>query len=148
MAAHTADGTDRVHQGPLPGLEALVDRVCAAAKTPGEKQRARQAPNQGDTPAAAPLKPPRPKPRRYYRRPLPDESAEMAAARVYRRVRELGTREGTTFSMWTARRLADQYGAEQVQRSLQVVESRGNIQNPAGFIVSYLRSEASAARLE
>ncbi|MEO0562221.1 MAG: hypothetical protein AAF125_08905 [Chloroflexota bacterium] len=49
-------------------------------------------------------------------------------------------------SRGTARRLVDQYGVKSVMRALSVVQARENIENPAGFVISFLRSEAKSPR--
>ena len=79
------------------------------------------------------------RPKRYYRKPLPDELDEMAAQRLYHRA--------TGMSVATARKLVEQYGTRQVRKVSQTLSWRDNIENPAAFAVVWLRSEARKAEL-
>jgi hypothetical protein len=44
-----------------------------------------------------------------------------------------------------ARQLLDQFGTGAVKRATHLLEKRGNVQNPAGFLISVLRSNARLA---
>jgi hypothetical protein len=88
------------------------------------------------------------KSKRYYHEPLSDETIELAAKRLYDRTRAMtqGKKEGY-LSMATARHLAEQYGASEVKRLLQLFTWRDNIENPAAFAVVWFRSESKRERL-
>ncbi len=49
-------------------------------------------------------------------------------------------------SLGNARQVVREYGAAAVEKALHVLAHRPHIQNPAGFLVSLLRSEAGASR--
>lgn len=88
---------------------------------------------------------------RSFRRVLPDAGLEAAASRLYHHVRDLVAQArgggGSPLSMANARRLAVQYGTELLTRCQLALHQRTNIYNYAGFVVSFLRSEAAAQRL-
>ena len=83
--------------------------------------------------------------RRRYRRPLPDSRAEKLALEAYETVNRLATGEASSISQVSARRLVDTYGIQPVRKALRLLQVRGNIRNPAGFIVTVARSEARVA---
>ncbi len=92
-----------------------------------------------------PLFPPEPTPQprtRNYRRPLRDEAQERLAGQVYQRVNARCT-PAQRLSRANARRLVDTYDRKLIRRALEVIESRQNIHNPAGFLHKYLRSETN-----
>lgn len=64
---------------------------------------------------------------------LSDPAAEACARRLPEQVKNL--------SLATARKLIVRYGLAAVERGLQALKARANIHNPAGFLVSLLRSE-------
>lgn len=74
--------------------------------------------------------------KRLYRKPLETAEKEALAQRVYALVGEI--------SEVTARRLVDQYDVRLVEKALRRVGRDQRIYNPAGFLVSYLRSESKA----
>jgi hypothetical protein len=131
----------RPHSAPKP------PHPTRAAKTPQIAAQSAYAPS-----SAAPNAPPHPtlKPRSF-RRVLPDAGLEAAASRLYHHVRDLVAQArgggGSPLSMANARRLAVQYGAELLTRCQLTLHRRSNIYNYAGFVVSFLRSEATAQRL-
>lgn len=89
----------------------------------------------------------KPQSKRYYQKPLADENLESAAGRLYKRSRAMCQSKEGYMSMVTARRLAEQYGASEVKRLIQLFAWRDNIENPAGFAVVWFRSEAKREQL-
>jgi hypothetical protein len=85
--------------------------------------------------------------KRQLRQPLPDRAMEVWAQRLHRVTAERRSADASALSLANARRLVAQYGLRMVQRVLGVVASRTNIRSVAGFVVSWLRSEARAAQL-
>jgi hypothetical protein len=79
---------------------------------------------------------------RKYRKPLADFGREALAQRLYALVGSLNP--DNHISEINARKLVDQYDARLVERALKRVGRDQRIYNPAGFIVTYLRSEAKA----
>jgi hypothetical protein len=55
---------------------------------------------------------------------------------------------GSPLSMANARRLAFTYGVELLTRCQIILHQRGNIRNYAGFVVSFLSSEANVRRMQ
>jgi hypothetical protein len=92
------------------------------------------------------------KTKRYYRQVLPDELQENTAQRLYKKIRsrceEKSAEKAAYISMAYARKLTEQYGMAQIRRLIQVLSWRDGIENPAGFAVVWLRSEAKRAELE
>jgi Bifunctional DNA primase/polymerase, N-terminal len=88
------------------------------------------------------------KSKRYYRQNLPDALQENTAQRLYRKIRSRYAEKTGYLSMAVTRRLTEQYGTAQVRRLIQVLSWRDDIENPAGFSVVWLRSEAKRAGLE
>jgi hypothetical protein len=76
---------------------------------------------------------------------LPDSRAEKLALEAYETVNRLATGEASSISQVSARRLVDTYGIQPVRKALRLLQVRGNIRNPAGFIVTVARSEARVA---
>jgi hypothetical protein len=68
-----------------------------------------------------------------YTRPLPSLADEALSAQAQAQAPGL--------SRANARRLIEQYGAAAVERGLNLMRGRHNITNPAGFIITLLRSE-------
>ncbi len=69
----------------------------------------------------------------HKRQPLADATADPTAIQAHQRVFNL--------SLQTARKLVRMCGAGLVERGLDVLEKRNNIRNPAGFLISWLKSE-------
>jgi hypothetical protein len=65
---------------------------------------------------------------------------EQAARQLYDRIRLLNPARSLTKDH--ARRLIKTYGPVMVERGLGVLARRDNIRNPAGFLLTYLRSES------
>jgi hypothetical protein len=86
--------------------------------------------------------------KRYYRQALPDELQESAAQRLYKKVRSRCQDKEGYLSIAVARKLTEQYGAAQIRRLIQLLSWRDAIENPAGFSVVWLRSEAKRTELE
>lgn len=84
----------------------------------------------------------RPQAKRYYRQTLPDSRQEYWAQKLYETIWERAEGENSRLSKENARRAIDQYGVNLVTRVLQVLCQRKNIHNPAGFVVTWLRSTA------
>ena len=80
--------------------------------------------------------------RRNYRKFLTDPSAEALAEQVYTAINTLSTNTAAHISRTTARRLVDQYGTQKVGQGVSLISKRRNILIPAGFLVSWLRSES------
>ncbi|MFQ3672603.1 MAG: bifunctional DNA primase/polymerase [Aggregatilineales bacterium] len=125
----------------------VVPQAATATKTPQIAPQSvytpsHPAPNTPQHPSITP---------RSFRRVLPDAGLEAAASRLYHHVRDLVAqahgRGGAPLSMANARRLAVQYGAELLTRCQLTLHRRKNIYNYAGFVVSFLRSEATVQRL-
>ncbi len=94
---------------------------------------------------AKPVEPPRPhraRGRRYYRQPLPEPAQEQMALRLYEKVLKKSRGEKDRLSKARSRRLVEQYGMQSVNRLIQLLTWRDNIDNPAGFSIIYLRSES------
>lgn len=51
-----------------------------------------------------------------------------------------------SLSHQSAQKLVKQYGVKAVMRAVSVVQERENIENPAGFVIVYLRSESKTRR--
>jgi hypothetical protein len=80
--------------------------------------------------------------KRYYRLPLPDLRLEEIAQTLYERIRARCQEKSGYLSKARARLLAERYGAEMLRRLLNVLRWRDGIENPAGFVTVWLRSEA------
>jgi hypothetical protein len=85
-------------------------------------------------------------PKRYYRQALPDTTDESAASRLYEQIKALNAGDNGALSMANARKLVVQYGRDQVMRALKVLQRRDFVENPAGFVWAYVRSEALVQR--
>ena len=79
---------------------------------------------------------------RKYRKPLEDIGKEALAQRLYALVGALSP--GNHVSETNARKLVDQYDSRLVESALKRVGRDQRVYNPAGFIITYLRSEAKA----
>ena len=79
---------------------------------------------------------------RKYRKPLADTGREALAQRLYALVDSLSP--DNQLSEINARKLVDQYDARLVERALERVGRDQRIYNPAGFVITYLRSAAKA----
>ena len=66
---------------------------------------------------------------------------ERCAARVCAILRDMDGDHALTKQ--AATKLVDRYGIKGVERGLATLQSRSNIRNPAGFLIVWLRSEAS-----
>jgi len=62
-----------------------------------------------------------------------DTATEATALRIHRQVKDLSLR--------TARQLVDEYGTALVEKGVNLMMRRSNIHNPAGFLITILRSE-------
>ncbi len=78
----------------------------------------------------------------YYRQPLSDTRQEMVAMRAYRLLAALGRADSGRMSKAGARRLVERFGARLVADALHILGARRNVRNPAGFLVTVVRSEA------
>jgi len=78
--------------------------------------------------------------RRRYWQPLADPAAEALARHVYETVNGLTTDISQKVSLATARRWIGTYGAQAVALGLQTLRTRRNIQSPAAFLFTLLRS--------
>lgn len=79
--------------------------------------------------------------RRKYRSPLADSRLESLAQRLYEMVRALCQEGVRALSLVNARRLVSFYPLRLIHSALNVLKQRASIQNPAGFLVTFLRSE-------
>lgn len=130
-------------------IEPAVPKPQQAPKTPQIAAHAAYEPAAPSRAAPAPYRPTL-KPRSF-RRVLPDAALEAAANRLYTLVRDLIAQArgagGAPLSIANARQLAVTYGPELLASCQKVLQSRRNIHNYAGFVVSFLRSEANVQRL-
>lgn len=77
-----------------------------------------------------------------YKQALSESRAEALAKRLYRAVWDCAVNEKSRLSQVNARQLVDTYGEVLIKRVLGVLKYRQNINNPAGFVVVWLRSTA------
>jgi hypothetical protein len=84
------------------------------------------------------------KSKRYYRQPLPIPAHEDAATHLYRTLKSLCREKAGYISLPAARKLVEQYGGERVGQAVRTAKSRRNLATPAGFIISWLRSDTKA----
>lgn len=77
-----------------------------------------------------------------YKQALSDSRAEALAKRLYRAVWDRAVNEKSRLSKVNARQLVETYGETLIKRALGVLKYRQNINNPAGFIIVWLRSTA------
>lgn len=78
----------------------------------------------------------KPKSKRYYRKPLPDERMERLAQQVH--LETTADMANERMSLSNARRLLDTYGAQPVETALKRMvwlRERGKISKPAGFMM-------------
>lgn len=80
------------------------------------------------------------RPKRYYRRPLADALGEGLAQRLVREVRARMVLAQGSLSRANARRLVEHYGTALIQRALERLAQRRTVENPAGFIITLLRT--------
>ncbi len=83
-------------------------------------------------------------PRRYYRQPLPNADHEQTAQQLYSALRDRSSDKKGYVSMMKARRLSEEFGTIPVQQALTTLHNRHNIHNPAGFVLTFLRSTAKS----
>jgi hypothetical protein len=72
--------------------------------------------------------------KRKYRQPLSEPGLENLAQRLHQ--------AAPTLSVWSARRLVDQYGYALCQQALVTLRKRGGVKDRAAWLYSYVRSEA------
>jgi|GEM_PF-2236649 len=121
--------------------------------TPSVSTRMMGAPSISPVPADALLFTPKPIRSRgpvalseqAYREPLTSLDVERAAQRLYDVLRRRCTEKLGYMTLAKARQLLDQFGIGAVKRATHLLETRGNVQNPAGFLISVLRSNARLA---
>jgi len=87
-------------------------------------------------------KPAKPKRAPTGRRRLKDEGLERLAAQVYDRVNRRSPDPALHIGMAAARKLVSQYPRTLIEEALRLMETRRNIERPAGFLIIVLRSEA------
>ena len=80
--------------------------------------------------------------KRNYRKPLDDQEGEYQAQQVYNQIAQQVDGAKGHISQATSRRLVDTYGVNRVGQGLSLITRRRNILNPAGFLVTWLRSES------
>jgi hypothetical protein len=82
-----------------------------------------------------------------YRKPLPDALQEALALKVYDL---LNTKKVTAklISQVTARRLVDIYGIPAVDQAMGLLAKRKHIDQPVGFVMAILKSQATLSRLK
>jgi hypothetical protein len=73
---------------------------------------------------------------------LDDPQRERLAQRVYNRVNTLTSDPTKRFSQANARKLVDQYGPQLVKEGLKRITRDSRIVKPAGWLVTFLRSES------
>jgi hypothetical protein len=78
------------------------------------------------------------KPHPKFAHPLDDIRLEEAARRAYENMRQLDTQ--CTLSLTNARALVTQYGAYAVENTVETIQKRGDVRNPAGFLTKMLAS--------
>ena len=97
------------------------------------------------TPQTARVMPATPKPIDAYRNPLASWDIERSAQRLYDVIRRRCTEKTGYMTLARARQLLDQFGSGAVKRATHLLEMRHSVQNPAGFLISVLRSQAKLA---
>ena len=85
--------------------------------------------------------------KRRYNKPLPDNYKEWLAGRVYLLIQRLTSNTNKHLSLPNARRLVDMYDPELVKAAMGRTEHYRNLQNPAGFLITYLRCAQTTGRL-
>lgn len=75
-----------------------------------------------------------------YHHTLLDVESEKIAQRLYQVIWDKATNEKSRISIANARRLIDEYDRSLIYRGLSILKSRKRINNPAGFIIVWLRS--------
>lgn len=121
--------------------------------TPTSSTRMMGAPSTSPVPDGALLFTPQPtRPQRFmardeqaYREPLLSLTVERAAQRLYDALRRRCAEKVGYMTLAKARQLLDQFGTGAVKRATHLLETRGNVENPAGFLISVLRSNARLA---
>lgn len=109
--------------GPPPPDQPLPDKA-----RPPMPQKARQEPAPRLT-------------KRQARQPLPDTQQEALAQRVYSVINARTADARNRMSQASARRCVFGYGIKSVETALKLLLSRRNIANPAGFLITVLRSQ-------
>lgn len=84
-------------------------------------------------------------PQEAYGKPLMSLTMERAAQHLYDVLRERCREKMGYMTLSKARQLLDQFGTSAVKRATHLLEKRSNVQNPAGFLISVLRSNARVA---
>jgi hypothetical protein len=77
-----------------------------------------------------------------YQKPLPNQSHEACAIRVYNKLNENISDPANHISQTTARRLVHTYGEQALNHALGLLAKRRNVTRPVGFIITVLKSEA------
>jgi hypothetical protein len=80
--------------------------------------------------------------KRFYRQPLPDAAQEQQAQRLCAWVKALVDDSTHHISQVNARKLVDEHGIHRIQVAMKRIARRKHVTNPAGFLVTLLRSEA------
>jgi hypothetical protein len=80
--------------------------------------------------------------KRHARQPLANAAEEALAQRVYTIINARTGDRQHHISQATARRCVVSYGVKGVESALRLLLSRRNIEKPAGFLISVLRSES------
>lgn len=75
-----------------------------------------------------------------YKITLSEERADYLSKCLYRAVWDKAESEKSRLSKANARQLVDTYGEKLIKRVLGVLKHRSNVNNPAGFVVVWLRS--------
>jgi hypothetical protein len=79
---------------------------------------------------------------RRYHKPLKDEALEHRAQAVCTRIGSLSLESKGHISQATARRLVSTFDPQLIEQGLSIISQRRGIANPAGFLVSWLKSES------
>jgi hypothetical protein len=77
-----------------------------------------------------------------YHKPLPQQNHEILAVRVYETLNSRTSDLARHISRVAARRLVATYSAQAIDAALRLLAKRHNIDRPAGFFVTILRSES------
>jgi hypothetical protein len=134
---------ERARTQPAPPPKRFV--LPPRSDAPPEKLRLMPFPIEPETPPELrppPKPPPKKKDPRQFWHPLEDEQEEWMAQKIYDAVNQRTTDENERISKATARRWVDEYGERLIRMALEMLEWRHNIQKPAGFVKTVLRSTA------
>lgn len=85
--------------------------------------------------------------KKNYRRKFRDEALEQKARTLCNIINEISGDEGGRISLRNIRYLIDVYGEKTVSAAVKRTRERKGIYNPAGFLITLLRSEANTERL-